>query len=117
MPSNHYLAVAIDYLFRNRDRWNGQAAVGKTVVSTAMIDRVTARLGRKLYEVPVGFKWFVEGLYDGSLGFGGEESAGACFLRIDGTVWTTDKDGLVPALLSAELTARSGRDTSERIAT
>ena len=113
MPSNHYLAVAIDYLFRNRDRWDGNAAVGKTVVSTAMIDRVTARLGRKLYEVPVGFKWFVEGLYDGSLGFGGEESAGACFLRIDGTVWTTDKDGIVPALLSAEMTARSGRDPAE----
>ncbi len=113
MPSNHYLAVAINYLFRNRDRWDGKAAVGKTVVSTAMIDRVTARLGRKLYEVPVGFKWFVEGLYDGSLGFAGEESAGACFLRIDGTVWTTDKDGLVPALLSAELSARSGRDPSE----
>ena len=110
MPSNHYLAVAIDYLFRNRDRWDGKAAVGKTVVSSAMIDRVTARLGRKLYEVPVGFKWFVDGLLDGSLGFGGEESAGASFLRIDGTVWTTDKDGIVPALLSAEITARSGRD-------
>jgi phosphoglucomutase len=113
MPSNHYLAVAIDYLFRNRDCWNGNAAVGKTVVSSAMIDRVTARLGRKLYEVPVGFKWFVDGLRDGSLGFGGEESAGASFLRIDGTVWTTDKDGIVPALLSAEMTARNGRDPSD----
>jgi phosphoglucomutase len=113
MPSNHYLAVAIDYLFRNRDRWNANAAVGKTVVSSAMIDRVTARLGRKLYEVPVGFKWFVDGLLDGSLGFGGEESAGASFVRIDGTVWTTDKDGIVPALLSAEMTAHSGRDPSE----
>src|SRR5450432_3166570 len=113
MPSNQYLAVAIDYLFQHRDRWDRQAAVGKTVVSTSIIDRVTARLGRKLYEVPVGFKWFVDGLFDGSLGFGGEESAGASFLRIDGTVWTTDKDGLVPALLSAELTARSGRDPAE----
>ena len=110
MPSNHYLAVAIDYLFRNRDSWDRKAAIGKTVVSTAIIDRVTARLNRKLYEVPVGFKWFVDGLLDGSLGFGGEESAGATFLRIDGTVWTTDKDGLVPALLAAEMTARSGRD-------
>ena len=113
MPSNHYLAVAIDYLFRNRERWNADAAVGKTVVSSAMIDRVTARLGRKLYEVPVGFKWFVDGLLDGSLGFGGEESAGASFLRIDGTAWTTDKDGIVPALLAAEMTARSGRDPAE----
>jgi phosphoglucomutase len=113
MPANHYLAVAIDYLFRNRSGWNRKAAVGKTVVSSAMIDRVTARLGRELYEVPVGFKWFVEGLLIGSLGFGGEESAGASFLRIDGTVWTTDKDGIVPALLAAEMTARSGRDPSE----
>jgi phosphoglucomutase len=110
MPSNNYLAVAIDYLFQNRVRWSRNAAVGKTVVSSAMIDRVAARLGRKLYEVPVGFKWFVGGLLDGSLGFGGEESAGASFLRIDGTVWTTDKDGIVPALLAAEMTARSGRD-------
>ncbi len=110
MPSNNYLAVAIDYLFQNRVRWSRNAAVGKTVVSSAMIDRVAARLGRKLYEVPVGFKWFVDGLLDGSLGFGGEESAGASFLRIDGTVWTTDKDGIVPALLAAEMTARSGRD-------
>jgi phosphoglucomutase len=113
MPSNDYLAVAIDYLFKNRDRWNRSAAVGKTVVSSAIIDRVTTRLGRKLYEVPVGFKWFVGGLLDGSLGFGGEESAGASFLRIDGTVWTTDKDGITPALLSAEMTARSGRDPAE----
>jgi len=112
MPSNHYLAVAVDYLFRHRARWNSAAAVGKTVVSSAMIDRVTARLGRKLYEVPVGFKWFVDGLLDGSLGFAGEESAGAAFLRIDGTVWTTDKDGIVPGLLSAEMTARCGRDPS-----
>jgi phosphoglucomutase len=116
LPPNHYLAVAIDYLFRNRPRWNRTAAVGKTVVSTAMIDRVTARLGRKLYEVPVGFKWFVEGLFDGSLGFAGEESAGASFSRIDGTVWTTDKDGIVPALLSAEIAARTGRDPGERYA-
>jgi phosphoglucomutase len=110
---NHYLAVAIDYLFQNRARWNRAAAVGKTVVSSAMIDRVTGRLGRKLYEVPVGFKWFVDGLLDGRLSFGGEESAGASFCRIDGTVWTTDKDGIVPALLSAEMTARSGRDPTE----
>ncbi len=110
MPSNHYLAVMIDYLFRNRERWSANAAVGKTVVSSAIIDRVTARLKRKLYEVPVGFKWFVNGLLDGSLGFGGEESAGAAFLRIDGTAWTTDKDGIAPALLAAEMTARSGRD-------
>jgi phosphoglucomutase len=110
MPPNHYLAVAIDYLFRNRPGWKAEAAVGKTVVSSAMIDRVTARLGRKLYEVPVGFKWFADGLLDGSLGFGGEESAGASFLRRDGSVWTTDKDGIAPALLSAEMTARTGRD-------
>ena len=110
MPPNHYLAVAIDYLFANRPGWRADAAVGKTVVSSAMIDRVTARLGRRLYEVPVGFKWFADGLLDGSLGFGGEESAGASFLRRDGSVWTTDKDGIVPALLSAEMTARTGRD-------
>jgi phosphoglucomutase len=110
MPSNHYLAVAVDYLFQNRAGWNRAAAVGKTVVSSAMIDRVTARLGRRLYEVPVGFKWFVDGLLDGSLGFGCEESAGASFCRTDGAVWTTDKDGIVPGLLSAEMTARSGRD-------
>ena len=114
LPSNHYLAVAIDYLFRHRPRWSKDAAVGKTVVSSAMIDRVTARLGRALYEVPVGFKWFVDGLLDGALGFGGEESAGASFSRIDGTVWTTDKDGIVAALLSAEITAKTGRDPGER---
>jgi len=113
LPSNHYLAVAIDYLFRNRPHWNKGAAVGKTLVSTALIDRVAKRLGRKLYEVPVGFKWFADGLLDGALGFGCEESAGASFLRMDGTVWTTDKDGIVPALLSAEITARSGRDPGE----
>ncbi|MEO8841083.1 MAG: phosphoglucomutase (alpha-D-glucose-1,6-bisphosphate-dependent) [Kofleriaceae bacterium] len=110
MPPNHYLSVAIDYLFRNRTQWSSAAAVGKTVVTTSLIDRVTARLGRKLYEVPVGFKWFVTRLFDSSLGFGGEESAGAAFLRRDGSVWTTDKDGLVPALLSAEISARIGRD-------
>lgn len=113
LPPNHYLSVAIDYLFQNRPQWSGNAAVGKTVVSSGMIDRVAARLGRSLYEVPVGFKWFVDGLYDGSLGFGGEESAGASFLRRDGSVWTTDKDGIVPALLSAEITARRERDPGE----
>ncbi len=113
LPANHYLAVAIHYLFQNRPNWGKEAAVGKTVVSTQMIDRVTAKLGRKLYEVPVGFKWYVEGLFDGSLGFGGEESAGATFLRLDGAVWTTDKDGIVPALLAAEITARMGRDPGD----
>jgi len=113
LPPNHYLAVAIFYLFQHRPKWRTEAAVGKTVVSSQIIDRVTAKLGRKLYEVPVGFKWFVDGLLDGSLGFGGEESAGASFLRIDGTVWVTDKDGIVPALLSAEITARMGRDPGE----
>jgi phosphoglucomutase len=113
LPPNHYLAVAIFYLFQHRPKWRTEAAVGKTVVSSQMIDRVTAKLGRKLYEVPVGFKWFVDGLLDGSLGFGGEESAGASFLRLDGTVWVTDKDGIVPALLSAEITARMGRDPGE----
>jgi phosphoglucomutase len=113
MPPNHYLAVAIDYLFRNRTRWRADAAIGKTVVSSAMIDRVGRRLGRTVYEVPVGFKWFVAGLVDGSLGFGGEESAGASFSRLDGGVWTTDKDGLVPALLSAEITARTGKDPGD----
>ncbi len=109
MPPNHYLAVAIDYLFQNRQQWSSTAAVGKTLVSSAMIDRVAARLGRRLLEVPVGFKWFVPGLLDGSLGFGGEESAGASFLRRDGTVWSTDKDGLTAALLSAEIAATAGR--------
>jgi phosphoglucomutase len=113
LQPNHYLSVAIDYLFQHRPGWRQDAAVGKTLVSSQMIDRVTARLGRKLYEVPVGFKWFVEGLLDGSLGFGGEESAGASFLRRDGTVWVTDKDGIVPALLSAEITAGMGRDPGE----
>jgi phosphoglucomutase len=113
LPPNHYLSVAIDYLFQHRPKWRNEAAVGKTVVSTQMIDHVTAKLGRKLYEVPVGFKWFVDGLIDGALGFCGEESAGASFLRIDGSVWTTDKDGIIPALLAAEITARMGRDPGE----
>ncbi len=113
LPSNHYLAVMIDYLFRERSHWPSDLAIGKTVVSTALIDRVAARLDRKVYEVPVGFKWFAPGLFDGSLGFGGEESAGASFLRRDGSVWTTDKDGIVPALLSAEITAKAGRDPGE----
>ncbi|GFM73328.1 phosphoglucomutase, alpha-D-glucose phosphate-specific [Pseudomonas cichorii] len=113
MTPNSYLAVSIDYLFQNRPHWRADAAVGKTVVSSGLIDRVAARLGRRLYEVPVGFKFFADGLFEGSLGFGGEESAGASFLRRDGTVWTTDKDGLIPALLAAEITARTGRDPSE----
>jgi phosphoglucomutase len=113
MPPNHYLSTAIDYLFSHRSGWRADAAVGKTVVSSAMIDRVGGRLKRRVFEVPVGFKWFVEGLVDGKLGFGGEESAGASFSRIDGSVWTTDKDGIVPALLSAEITARTGRDPGE----
>jgi phosphoglucomutase len=113
LPPNHYLSVAILYLFQHRPKWRKEAAVGKTLVSSQMIDRVTAKLGRKLYEVPVGFKWFVDGLLDGTLGFGGEESAGASFSRLDGTVWTTDKDGIVPALLAAEITARMGRDPGE----
>jgi phosphoglucomutase len=113
MNPNHYLATAISYLFRNRGGWPKDAAIGKTVVSSAMIDRVAKGIGRKLIEVPVGFKWFVEGLIDGSIGFGGEESAGASFLRLDGTVWTTDKDGIVPGLLAAEITAKAGRDPGE----
>jgi len=113
LPSNHYLSVMIDYLFRNRPHWSASAAVGKTAVSSQMIDRVARRLERRLYEVPVGFKWYVDGLVSGALGFGGEESAGASFLRRDGMVWTTDKDGIVPALLSVEMTARSGRDPGE----
>lgn len=113
LPSNHYLAVMIDYLFRERTAWGDMPAVGKTVVSTALIDRVAARAGRRVYEVPVGFKWFAQGLFDGTLGFTGEESAGASFLRRDGTVWTTDKDGITAALLAAEITARTGRDPGE----
>ena len=113
LPPNHYLAVAIDYLFQHRPKWPKAAAVGKTLVSSQMIDLVAARLGRRLYEVPVGFKWFVDGLLDSSLGFGGEESAGASFLRLDGNAWTTDKDGIILALLAAEITARMGRDPGE----
>jgi phosphoglucomutase len=110
MHPNKYLAVCIQYLFGSRKRWGADVAVGKTIVSSSMIDRVTASLDRRLYEVPVGFKWFVDGLVDGSIGFGGEESAGASFLRFDGTVWSTDKDGIIPALLSAEMTAHTGKD-------
>jgi phosphoglucomutase len=110
---NHYLAVAIEYLFQNRAGWSADAAVGKTLVSSSMIDRVANALGRRLAEVPVGFKWFVDGLVDGSYGFGGEESAGASFLRKDGKVWTTDKDGIILNLLAAELTAKTGADPSE----
>jgi phosphoglucomutase len=110
---NHYLAVAIWYLFQNRPAWNPSSAVGKTLVSTSMIDRVTAHLGKKLCEVPVGFKWFVEGLISADYGFGGEESAGASFLRQDGTVWTTDKDGIIMDLLAAEIMATTGRDPGE----
>jgi phosphoglucomutase len=113
MQPNHYLAVAVQYLFSQRPQWSRDAAVGKTVVSSSMIDRVTADLGRKLYEVPVGFKFFVDGLLRGSLGFVGEESAGASFLRRDGSVWTTDKDGLIAGLLAAEITARMQRDPGE----
>ncbi len=113
LPPNHYLTVAIHHLFQHRPQWSAEAGVGKTVVSSSMIDRVTEKLGRRLHEVPVGFKWFVPGLIDGSLGFGGEESAGAAFLRRDGTVWTTDKDGIIPALLAAEITVGAGRDPGE----
>ena len=113
MPPNHYLSVAADYLFRQRPRWKAQTGIGKTVVSSAMIDRVAGRLGRRLYEVPVGFKWFVGGLVSGDLGFGCEESAGASFLRLDGGPWSTDKDGIIPSLLAAEITARTGRDPGE----
>ena len=110
---NHYLAVAIRYLFTNRPNWPARAAIGKTLVSSSVIDRVAQSLGRRLYEVPVGFKWFSPGLFDGSLGFGGEESAGASFLRHDGTVWTTDKDGIILCLLAAEITARTGKDPGQ----
>ena len=113
MPPNHYLSVCVDYLFANRPQWSGRAAVGKTAVSSSMIDCVSGRRGRQVYEVPVGFKWFVDGLLSGALGFGGEESAGASFLRRNGQVWTTDKDGMIAALLSAEMTAKTGRDPGE----
>ena len=113
LPPNHYLSVAINYLFRNRPLWSQKLAIGKTLVSSMMIDKVAAGLDRRIYEVPVGFKWFADGLYDGSLGFGGEESAGASFIRFDGSVWTTDKDGIILALLSAEITAKMGRDPGD----
>jgi phosphoglucomutase len=113
MNPNHYLAVAIRYLLLHRPGWSAAAAVGKTLVSSSLIDRVVAALGRAVWEVPVGFKWFAPGLLDGSVCFGGEESAGASFLRMDGTVWTTDKDGLIMNLLAAEITARTGKDPGE----
>ncbi|MBN1663247.1 MAG: alpha-D-glucose phosphate-specific phosphoglucomutase, partial [Deltaproteobacteria bacterium] len=113
MNPNHYLAVAVWFLFRNRPLWRKAAAVGKTLVSSSMIDRVAAHLGRPLMEVPVGFKWFVNGLLDGSYGFGGEESAGASFLRRDGSVWSTDKDGFIMDLLAVEIMAKTGKDPSE----
>ncbi|MGK4219008.1 phosphoglucomutase (alpha-D-glucose-1,6-bisphosphate-dependent) [Kocuria marina] len=116
MNPNHYLAVAIDYLYRNRSGWSPEAGIGKTLVSSSIIDRVADSLGRRLVEVPVGFKWFVPGLLDGSIGFGGEESAGASFLRMDGSAWTTDKDGIILALLAAEITARTGKTPSQRYA-
>jgi len=114
MNPNHYLAVAIDYLFSSRPGWKPDAAIGKTLVSSSVIDKVAASLGRKVVEVPVGFKWFVGGLLDGSLGFGGEESAGASFLRRDGGAWSTDKDGLILDLLAAEITAKTGKDPGTR---
>jgi phosphoglucomutase len=114
LPPNHYLTVMIDYLFAHRPRWRKRSMIGKTIVSTQMIDRVAARLDRAVYEAPVGFKWFVDRLGDGSLGFAGEESAGATFLRLDVKVWTTYKDGIVPSLLAAEITLRTGRDPAER---
>ena len=113
MNPNHYLAASIAYLFENRPQWRGDSAVGKTIVSSAIIDRVAKKLGRKLVETPVGFKWFVDGLSDGSFGFAGEESAGASFLRKDGSVWTTDKDGIILGLLAAEMTARTKSDPSQ----
>jgi phosphoglucomutase len=116
MNPNHYLATAISYLYAHRTRWPATAGVGKTLVSSGMIDRVAADLGRRLVEVPVGFKWFVDGLADGTLGFGGEESAGASFLRRDGSVWTTDKDGIILALLASEITAVTDRTPSEHYA-
>ncbi|MCW3150455.1 phosphoglucomutase (alpha-D-glucose-1,6-bisphosphate-dependent) [Stutzerimonas stutzeri] len=114
MNPNHYLAVAIEYLFTHRPGWSAEAGIGKTLVSSSMIDRVAAGIGRRLVEVPVGFKWFVDGLMDGSLGFGGEESAGASFLDLNGNAWSTDKDGLILGLLAAEITAVTGQDPSER---
>jgi phosphoglucomutase len=116
MNPNHYLAVCIDYLYRNRPEWSASAAVGKTMVSSSIINKVVEKLGRKLIEVPVGFKWFVPGLIDGSVGFGGEESAGASFLRLDGKAWSTDKDGLILALLAAEITAVTSKTPSQRYA-
>ena len=116
MNPNHYLAVAIQYLFAHRDGWPSGAAVGKTLVSSSMIDRVADEVGRRLLEVPVGFKWFVGGLLDGSIGFGGEESAGASFLRTDGTAWTTDKDGIILALLASEILAVTGKTPSQHYA-
>jgi phosphoglucomutase len=116
MNPNHYLAVAVDYLFRHREGWNEAVGIGKTLVSSSMIDRVAGELGRRVVEVPVGFKWFVEGLLDGTIAFGGEESAGASFLRRDGSPWTTDKDGILLALLAAEITARTGKDPGEHYA-
>jgi phosphoglucomutase len=113
MPPNHYLSVAVSYLFQHRPEWPKHGAIGKTIVTSTMLDRVAAKLGRSVYEVPVGFKWFVDGLLDGALGFGGEESAGASFVRRGGGAWTTDKDGMAPALLAAEITARLGRDPGE----
>ncbi|MEF1220418.1 phosphoglucomutase, partial [Photobacterium damselae] len=113
MNPNHYLAVCIDYLYRHRAQWADGVAVGKTLVSSALIDRVVADLGRTLCEVPVGFKWFVDGLYSGELGFGGEESAGASFLRMDGTPWSTDKDGILLCLLAAEITAVTGKNPQQ----
>lgn len=114
MNPNHYLSVCVDYLFRHRPDWPADAAVGKTVVSSSMIDRVAEAAGRRLTEVPVGFKWFVPGLVDGSVGFGGEESAGASFLRRDGSVWTTDKDGIIADLLASEILAVTGRARRRR---
>ncbi|GAA5502832.1 phosphoglucomutase [Deinococcus xinjiangensis] len=116
MNPNHYLAVMIDYLFQNRPNWRSDAAIGKTLVSSALIDRVGAGIGRRVVEVPVGFKYFVEGLLDGSFGFGGEESAGASFLRLNGGAWSTDKDGIIPSLLAAEMTAKTGKTPSQRFA-
>src|SRR6202035_4868160 len=114
LDPNHYLAVAIDYLYRHRTDWPAAAAVGKTMVSSSIIDRVADAAGRRLTEVPVGFKWFVPGLLDGSIAFGGEESAGASFLRADGRIWTTDKDGIILALLASEIAAVTGRSPGER---